>query len=391
MLLNGHIVQIADSKLNHTARYDVASETTPFEERLNEGESRASRQLPTDAKDKMDPKVKELADSLYPLASDKPEQDYIYAVLKYFRHGSFEYTTAPGVQGPDWLPVFLFKEKRGFCEHFASAFAILMRLENIPARLVVGYQGADYNPYTNNYNVVQSDAHAWDEVWIPSDNLPAASSKRGRWVRIDPTATAAMTEELPGFARGVDAQDTLGHQVAHRKPTFSETYLPDWLRSSLKEMQLRRELVETGWDNLVLAYDPEAQFRMAQALGLGETAQASFFLICVIVGGVCLIVFRKWFARKSPVSPIEHLYATFCRNMARRGIPRATWEGPLAYTERVAQAFPDEGPIIHRVGALVANARYGHLPAHALTPHDLKSLLTLITASHAATASRDRP
>ncbi len=387
-LLNGNVVQLLESRLNHTARYNVASDIAPFVQNLNEREANASLQLPT-GNDTIDPRVKELADSLYPDSSDKPEQGYIYAVLKYFRHGSFEYTTAPGVQGPNWLPIFLFKEKKGFCEHFASAFAILMRLEKIPARLVVGYQGADYNPYTNNYNVSQSNAHAWDEVWMPSDNLPPATSTKGRWLRIDPTALVTMAEEMPGSNGGLDTQDNLAHQVAHHDPTFAENYLPEWLRSGLKEMQLRRELVETGWDNLVLGYDPEAQFRMAQALGFGETAQTSLFLICVLVGAVCLVVFRKWFSRGAPVSPIEHLYATFCHTMTRRGIPRAIWEGPLAYTGRVAQAFPDEGPVIRRVGSLVATARYGHLPANACTPQDLKSLLTLITASHASTLPRD--
>jgi hypothetical protein len=70
--------------------------------------------------------------------------------------------------------------------------------------------------------------------------------------------------------------------------------------------------------------------------------------------------------------------------MARRGIPRAAWEGPLAYTERVAEAFPDDKPVIQRVGALVARARYGPTPLDPATPDHLKSLLTLISASQAA-------
>jgi hypothetical protein len=95
-------------------------------------------------------------------------------------------------------------------------------------------------------------------------------------------------------------------------------------------------------------------------------------------------------ARAPPASPVENLYAAFCRNMARRGIPRAAWEGPLAYTERVAEAFPDDKPALQRVGSIVAHARYGPAPADPAAPDDLKSLLTLVTASHAASSSRDR-
>jgi transglutaminase-like putative cysteine protease len=391
IVLNGNVVQLQSGKLNHMARYDVTSNPYPAEVSLTDAERKFGSQLPADSADHIDPAVQQLADQLHQGFSDSQEQEYIYAVLKFFRHNGFIYSTAPGIQGPNWLSVFLFKDKRGFCEHFASAFAVLMRLENIPARLVVGYRGADYNPYSDDYIVSQSNAHAWDEVWMPSDNLPPATSKVGRWVRVDPTALVAMAGELPDMAsaNAADAQDTLSSQVNHHDLSLAETYLPVWLRDSLKEMQLRREQMETGWDNLVLSYDPETQFRLAQALGFGGKAQVSLLLVCVAAGGICLLLFRKWLFRKSPVSPVENLYAAFCRTMARRGIPRAAWEGPLAYTERVAEAFPDDRPAIERVGSIVAHFRYGPARADA-SHHDLKSLLTLITASQAATASRDR-
>jgi len=87
---------------------------------------------------------------------------------------------------------------------------------------------------------------------------------------------------------------------------------------------------------------------------------------------------------------VETLYALFCRNMARRGIPRAAWEGPLAYTERVAEAFPDDKPSIQRVGSIVSRARYGPAPVDPSTPDALQSLLNKITVSNAAATSRER-
>jgi protein-glutamine gamma-glutamyltransferase len=379
-LLNGDIVQLTGSnaKLDHTARYDVISSTTRAEEVLSPEEKISGTQLPPG---QIDPSVRNLANDLHKGLSDDQEQEYIYAVLKYFRHGGFDYSATPGIQGRDWLPVFLFQTKTGFCEHFASAFAVLMRLENIPARLVVGYQGADYNPYSDHYIVSQSNAHAWDEVWIKA---------KKQWVRVDPTALLAMTEEGLAANNSGGATDPLALQIAHHKPTFSETYLPAWVKDSLKEMQLRREQVETDWDNLVFYYDPEAQNRLAQALGFGQKAGFELLLVCLVTGGICLIVFQKWMTRKPAVSPVENFYASFCRNMAQRGIPRAAWEGPLAYTERVAEAFPDDKLAIQRVGTIVAHARYGPTPADPAAPHDLKSLLTLITASQAAATSRER-
>ncbi len=81
---------------------------------------------------------------------------------------------------------------------------------------------------------------------------------------------------------------------------------------------MRREQVETSWDNLVFSYDPEAQNRLAQALGFGDRARTELFLICLAAGGVCLLVFRKWVAKKTPISPLETLYAAFCQKMAQR-------------------------------------------------------------------------
>jgi transglutaminase-like putative cysteine protease len=380
-LFIGNVLQLAGGKLEHRTRYRVTSSTGLADEKLTAEESEAGTQLPDVPGDQIDPQVKALADRLYGEKAD--EAAYIAAVLHYFRHQGFVYSTSPGIQGPDWLPVFLFKSKTGFCEHFASAFAVLMRLKNIPARLVVGYQGAEYNPYADRYTVRQANAHAWDEVWIEA---------KKHWVRIDPTAILNGAENGPAGSgnAGSDPGETLSIQVAHHQLTFSETHLPAWLRNSLNEAQLRREQVETNWDNLVFSYDPETQSRLAQAFGLGEKARLALLVLCLIAAGICVIVFQRWMARKPPVSPVEKLYAAFCRNMAQRGIPRSNWEGPLAYTDRVAEAFPDDKPAIQRVGSIVSRARYGASPVDPAAPENLQALLTLITASQAASTSRER-
>jgi transglutaminase-like putative cysteine protease len=387
-ILNGNVLQMTSGRLDHTARYRVFSSPFLADEPLGERERSGALRLPLN---EIDPRVQALADQLHHGLSKDQVQEYVHAVLHYFRHEGFVGSMEPGIQGKNWLPVFLFQTKKGFCEHYASAFAILMRLEGVPARLVAGYQGATYNPYADTFVVLQSNAHAWDEVWINAKIQPIAGETEGHWVRVDPTAILSATEENAAAGGPGNPDETVSIQIAQHKLRFSEAYLPTWLKSGLDDLRLRREEVETQWDNLLFAYDPETQERLSQALGLGRQAWIILLLSCIVAGGACVVIFRKWMTRRIAISPVENLYAAFCRNMARRGIPRATWEGPFAYTERVAEAFPDDKLVIQRVGTIVAHARYGSRPAEISALHDLKSLLTAITASQAASPSRERP
>jgi hypothetical protein len=97
-----------------------------------------------------------------------------------FHSEPFFYTLTPPRLAADPVDGFLFDTKRGFCGHYASAFATLMRAAGIPARVVTGYQGGTYNRFADYWILRQSDAHAWDEVWI----------ERSGWVRVDPTTCA---------------------------------------------------------------------------------------------------------------------------------------------------------------------------------------------------------
>ena len=395
---SSHVMMLnyGSGNLDHLARYTVNSTLTPIQDDLGARAELAAVQLPEDPGDKthppdrIAPEVRTLADSLH---KDVPEGDvdaYIGSVIHYFRHGGFTYSQTPGAQGPDWLRYFLFKNKKGFCEHYASAFAVLMRCEKVPARIVVGYLGADYNPYKDAYTVSQSHAHAWDEVWIRTKDQPPEGVK-GYWKRIDPTALITAVEPRAQANSDANNPNDAGLiRLIPRPLSFAESHLPAWMNQGMKELRLRRQEVEINWDNLVLSYDSGTQGRLAQALGFGDKFQAGLFVSCLSFGAVFVFIFRRWITRKAIISPVENLYALFCRNMARRGIPRAAWEGPLAYTERVAEAFPDDKSSIQRLGSIVARARYGPAPVDPSTPDALQSLLNKITASSAAATSRER-
>jgi protein-glutamine gamma-glutamyltransferase len=327
--------------------------------------------LPSDSdEDRIDPAVRQLAAQLQQGAPDV--NAYILSVLHYFRHGGFVYTVAPGPSGPHALADFLLHRKKGFCEHYASAFAVLMRQAGYPARIVVGYHGAQFNPYNDLYIVKQSNAHAWDEVWIAGEK---------RWRRVDPTSVLSHIEA------GLAQDDTdpavsegLSIEVAHHRITLvSGSYLPSWVRRGMLEAQLRREEIEADWNDWVFSYDPQAQTRLAQALGFRGEARYLLGIVSLFAIAVCAVVLGWTMRRRRNFSPIENLYARFCRHFARHGLPRAAWEGPLAYTDRAAEAFPRRGEPIRDLGRMVARARYAEHPP-AATRRDLRNLRKKIEA-----------
>ncbi|MBV8909593.1 MAG: DUF3488 domain-containing transglutaminase family protein, partial [Gammaproteobacteria bacterium] len=106
------------------------------------------------------------------------DEALVQAVLDFLRTGGFSYSVTPERLGPDPVDDFLFRTREGFCGHYASAFVTLMRDAGLPARVVTGYLGGEWNPIGGYLLVRQSDAHAWAEVWLPG---------RG-WTRVDPTA-----------------------------------------------------------------------------------------------------------------------------------------------------------------------------------------------------------
>jgi len=386
-LYNGDTARILNGKVDHTARYFVVSSLTRQEQTIKPYEYEAALQRPTEPEDgPISPQVYALADQLYAEGGNTPE-GYAPAVLRYFHHKGFVYSIDLPPQGKDWLREFLIERKTGYCEHFATAFALLMRIHNIPARLVTGYVGGDFNPYSNEWVVSESNAHAWCEVWEPTDPRHKLT---GRWKRIDPTAFVGGVDVSGGQSSGNgNNPGDSPMRVVQRSPSFTDSYFPGWVRTGLHEVQLRREQMESAWDNVVLSYDTESQFRLAQVLGMGQSPMLKLALVCLGAMAVCAVALWRWLARQPRISPVEFLYAAFCRNMARRGVPRAMWEGPLAYTERVAEAFPEDTPALRSVGAIVARTRYGRTPGDKAI-EKLEAALARISASQAAGVSQKR-
>lgn len=149
------------------------------------------------------------------------------AVLRQLREGGYRYTLAPGAMGEprDAIDRFWFERKAGFCEHYAAAFVVLMRAFDVPARIVTGYQGADWDAAESVWIVRQRHAHAWTEIWQPGEG----------WLRIDPTQAVAPERLQDGPA-----------------PAEPPAWLR-WLPGGLGERWQRGwQAFEQGWQERVL-------------------------------------------------------------------------------------------------------------------------------------------
>ncbi len=122
----------------------------------------------------------------------------------FLRPGRFTYTLDQSASPPrtplvDPVEHFVAVHGRGHCEYFASALTMMLRSQDIPARIVVGYRGGEYNKLGGYYHVRQRDAHSWVEVYLSRDQVPASmindvpTEAQGVWLRLDPTPSAAQS------------------------------------------------------------------------------------------------------------------------------------------------------------------------------------------------------
>jgi len=286
---------------------------------LQAGELRRSRLVPRQS----NLRAWELAAALRESAGS--DQAYIDAVLARFRDEQFSYTLSPPVLGDNPVDEFLFETRAGFCEHFSSAFTFLMRAAGIPARVVTGYMGGEYNPYDGTLTVRQYDAHAWSEVWLEGQG----------WVRYDPTAAVA-----PGRI------DAGSNEVLQEEEQFMQDEMFTLMRFNnsllLNELRYRVEMVDYAWNRFVLNYDQDMQFSLFSRL-FGTVTKLKILLAVVGFMTLAGLLIAWTLFRLAPVETrpaASRLYLRFCQALDKQGFTRAPGETPQQYLQRIGVANP---------------------------------------------------
>ena len=268
-------------------------------------------------------------------AQTRKPDELIQKAMRLFANG-FSYTLTPPPLGASAVDGFLFNTRKGFCEHYASSFVFLMRAAGVPARVVTGYQGGEFNQLGAYMIVRQTDAHAWAEVWIDG---------RG-WVRVDPTSAVAPQRIQSGISSALPADEPL----------------PALARPSLfRRLNLGWDSINNDWNQWVLGYNQQRQSEFLSKIAgskvsRGDMALWLSCLLIVIVGLIALWVLRP---ARSGFDAVQTAWIRFQNKLARAGLPRLSAEGPLDFAVRAAQTFPASQPTIEMIVELYLPLRYG--------------------------------
>lgn len=286
------------------------------------------------------PRTLELAQRLRASAGD--DEAFVEAVLRMFREQEYYYTLEPPRLERDSVDDFLFNTRRGFCEHFASAFTTIARAAGVPARIVTGYHGGEFNPINGYLVIRQSDAHAWSEVWMDGKG----------WVRVDPTA-AVSPERIEG---GIDAAMSASEPVPGRL-----------IRSSrvLSSIRLAWDAANTFWNNQVIEFSAEQQRWLASKVGVDELGSRELGIAMAIALGAfftILSAYLAWHFRPRARDPVQHVYEQLCRKFAKADLPRLPHEGPSDYLNRLATAKPKIARDLSEAREIYVGLRYGPSP-----------------------------
>jgi transglutaminase-like putative cysteine protease len=295
--------------------------------------------------------------------AESPEPNQLVArALRYFREEPFFYTLSPPLTTGDPTESFLFETRRGFCEHYAAAFVVLMRLGGVPARVVTGYQGGQWNSVGGFLEVKQSDAHAWAEVWLPESG----------WTRVDPTAAVAPQRIESGLdVAGQLAGSDLRFNAAERADAKGMRLATLWRRARMLAAS-----IDHAWDSWVLSYDQENQGHLLQWLGAVNWRSVAGWLGLGVglIGGLAIWLLLP--KRRAQTDPAKRIYDQFLDKLARGGFVQQTGEGPRAFAERVARAAPELAEPTGHITRLYLRLRYER--SHG--PDDLKNLRRLVAA-----------
>ena len=275
------------------------------------------------------PRARVLAANLFAQSSDS--MDFVLKALEHFHQEAFFYTLNPPELPENDIDAFLFDSRRGFCSHYAGALTFMARSVGIPARVVAGYQGGEWNESEKYLTVRQFDAHAWVEVWIENKG----------WARVDPTAAVAPERIESGLEAALSEEQSFlsGNPLSpHRFRGIS------WLN----ELRMELDAMNYLWHRWVLSYDKNRQKSV-----LGNLLDSASYkdMLTWLAGGVVALflimgILLSWRQPRRSVSPLLKQWLKLQQAALPLDLVQTPGDTGRRWLGRLAQELPDLQPAL---------------------------------------------
>ncbi len=309
----------SSKSISQTTSYQV---TSYRETMLNSPLSYSVRQknlhIPIGSNPRLQEKGKELK-LTYP-----DEIQRAQAILDIIREQNFYYTLTPPLLSGHELDQFFYQTKKGFCVHYASVFTLMMRASGVPARLVAGYLGGEYNEQSGHLSIYQYDAHAWAEIWVKDQG----------WVRVDPTSAVNPERVESGLSQSLQQDGLFNNDLLnlHRYKHLA------WVNT----LRLQLDSLDYQWARLVLGYSSKIQYDLLtqwfgnfRAWKVGAIIGGSLALMMLIMW---LVNFRK--SKNKPLVKWLSLYQQILAILKAKGLEKPATMPAKQYADLVIQRFP---------------------------------------------------
>ncbi len=270
--------------------------------------------------------------------------ELVDAVLGYFSDQTFYYTLTPPAPAPiDTVDDFLFSSRKGYCEHYASAFVFLMRAAGIPARVVGGYYGGEINPLGDFLVLRQKDAHAWAEVFMEDKG----------WVRVDPTAAVNPSRVERAATPG-------GEEIWDRAGSADDGFFLGIPR----QIRWAWDTLNYQWYARVIGYSNASQKQFLEKLGLSldsvagvvKTVMVTLFVMAAMMLFYYLLL---QMGADQGQDRVRRAYDRFLSKLRVVGIDSSPSSGPLDLADRASAERKDLEKEIRGITALYVLLRYG--------------------------------
>jgi len=282
-------------------------------------------------------------------------QDFVAKLSSHFRQ-AFSYTLVPGKSATeDAIDDFLFNGKLGYCEHFASAGAFLLRAAGVPARIVTGYQGGKWSADNEYLLVTQSQAHAWLEYW----------DTQSGWIRWDPTIYVSPQRITQGV-------NDFSQQLSNTN-LFRQLNNSSWLN----QWRLSLDSFNYQWHRWVIDYSAQRQFSLVKAL-LGEVSTVRIGMFMLLVFCLAMLPFVISFYRgknKTISDPLLQALQLLDNKLKKHDLHRAHRETLSEFLARAAVKHPKYARAYGEIATVVEAQIYAKASVTIPEVHQLKVLI----------------